>query len=310
MDIAVFPFGVVVFSKEKIIDKFTPKEPVDSWMKKEINKKTEEFLKKYEGDMIQITPNLIKKYGLKLKVFKKQKFTKYLNSFYIDLTKNLIKQKLTREEFLIQGVESIEEINKTINLVYERLIEWFGLYFPESLTKIKNIEDFIKLADLKRKKSFGIDAKEIDIKIINEGFNQIKELINYKEKITNYVESLMKEFYPNLSDIATPLVGAKLISLAKGIKNLTRMASSKIQIIGAEKALFRYLKTGKKPPKHGAIFKHPLISKAKKSKRGKVARVLASKISICAKMDFYGTEKEYGKKILKEIEKKLGDMDE
>ena len=98
----------------------------------------------------------------------------------------------------------------------------------------------------------------------------------------------MQEVALNLRGLIGPILGARLISLAGSIEKLARFPSSTIQVLGAEKALFRALKTGARPPKHGVIFQHTLIHSAPWWQRGKIARVLAGKIAIAARIDMYG----------------------
>jgi nucleolar protein 56 len=86
------------------------------------------------------------------------------------------------------------------------------------------------------------------------------------------------------------MIGARLLSLAGGLEELSRLPASTVQVLGAEKALFRALKTGANPPKHGIIFQHPLIHRASWWQRGKVARVLAGKLSIATRIDAYSGE--------------------
>ena len=97
----------------------------------------------------------------------------------------------------------------------------------------------------------------------------------------------MKMLAPNLSELVGPLLAAKLISVTGGIENLAKLPSSSIQILGAEKALFRYKQGKGTPPKHGIIFRHPAVRSAKAKDRGKISRVLASKISLAAKADSF-----------------------
>ena len=97
----------------------------------------------------------------------------------------------------------------------------------------------------------------------------------------------MKEEAPNVSSLTGPILGARLIALAGGLENLAKMPSSTIQVLGAEKALFRSLTTGARPPKHGVLFQHALVHGAKRSLRGKISRVLAGKIAIAARIDAF-----------------------
>ncbi|MBI5391799.1 ATP-binding protein, partial [Candidatus Woesearchaeota archaeon] len=92
---------------------------------------------------------------------------------------------------------------------------------------------------------------------------------------------------PNLSTTATSLIGARLISHAGSLKRLAELPSSTVQVLGAEKSLFRHLKTGSKPPRFGVLFQHPLVAEAAENLKGKTARKLASKISIAVKQDYF-----------------------
>jgi nucleolar protein 56 len=104
-----------------------------------------------------------------------------------------------------------------------------------------------------------------------------------------------------------PLIGARLISIAGGINRLAIMPASTIQILGAEKALFRFRKEGGKPPKYGVIFQHPYIKKSSREKRGKIARIFASKISIAAKADVF-TKKDISKDLMKDLNNRIKEI--
>jgi nucleolar protein 56 len=104
------------------------------------------------------------------------------------------------------------------------------------------------------------------------------------------MDLLMDEVAPNVKAIVGSLLGARLIALTGGLANLARMPASTIQVLGAEKALFRSLKTGTRPPKHGIIFQHTLIHEAKRWQRGKMARAIAGKLAIAARTDAYSSK--------------------
>ena len=95
---------------------------------------------------------------------------------------------------------------------------------------------------------------------------------------------------PNLSSLVGPVLSARLMSVVGGLDELSRLPSSTIQVLGAEKALFRHLRTGAKPPKHGLIFQHPLVNRAPRKLRGKISRSLASKIAILSRVDCYSSD--------------------
>ena len=110
---------------------------------------------------------------------------------------------------------------------------------------------------------------------------------------------------PNISYLVGPIIGSRLITKAGGLKRLSKLPSGTIQVLGAEKALFRHLKDGSNPPKHGLIFQHPLIHRAPYWQRGKIARAFASKIALAAKMDEHSDKfvaEELKKDLLERIE--------
>ncbi|UCH02286.1 MAG: hypothetical protein JSV20_00335 [Candidatus Bathyarchaeota archaeon] len=117
----------------------------------------------------------------------------------------------------------------------------------------------------------------------------------------------MKEIAPNIQNLVGTTLGARLIVLAGGLDNLARKPASTIQVLGAEKALFRSIRTGTKPPKHGIIFQHKAVHQSPRWQRGKIARVLASKIAIAARFDAYnGTYK--GNKLKDDFERRLQEI--
>jgi nucleolar protein 56 len=100
----------------------------------------------------------------------------------------------------------------------------------------------------------------------------------------------MGKYCPNLLELAGATIAARLIELGKGLKHLALLPASTVQLLGAEKALFRHLKTGSRSPKYGVIINHPLIQSAPRDKRGKASRMLADKLSLCARLDYFKGE--------------------
>jgi nucleolar protein 56 len=158
-------------------------------------------------------------------------------------------------------------------------------------------KDFVDIA----KVSMGLDLSEEDGEMLKLYAEEIKNLYKLKEKTEKYIEVVMKEVAPNFSELAGPLLAARLISLVGGLDKLAKKPSSTIQLLGSEKALFRYLSGKGRSPKHGILFQSPYIQKAPMSKRGKIARILSSKLNIAVKMDYYGTE-DRSKKLKEELE--------
>lgn len=313
MKYKVTPFGIFIFKGNKIIHsklfEKNPKENAKILFSKEgieklIKKLKEE--KKIEAEELREPVNL---YELALNfgfVTDYKDFLNYMNSFFIEYTKLKMKTSYSIDKVISQVIDAIEELDKIINVLYERISELYGLYYPESLRKMKGVEKLVKFIceSKKREESIGYDVDEREINLFKKFASKILQVIELRKELQRYIEEVIKEFAPNLYHVAGPLLSAKLISLAGGLKNLASLPSSTIQVLGAEKALFRHLRKGTKPPKHGIILQHPIFKGLKKEKRGRIARILSSKIAIAAKADFY-TKKEIWEKLLEDIKSKV-----
>jgi nucleolar protein 56 len=245
-------------------------------------------------------------------------FNQLVSRINIELTKVEIKKAVGKDNLIMQTNGAIEELEKSINILVERLREWYGLHFPE-MDKI--VGDNEKYADIVKRfgprsridhpdlsyfrtKSMGVELSDVDAMAVQEFAAKIKDLYNLRKQLSDYMDELLKEAAPNTREVAGPALAAKLIGLAGGLEKLARMPSSTIQLLGAEKALFRHLHGRGKSPKHGIIIMHPLIQNAPMENKGKLARLLASKLSIAAKMDFY-SKTDKGKAMRKELEDKV-----
>ena len=228
---------------------------------------------------------------------------KFFHDFMVALCKIQIKNTFSEDKVIVKLVDLFETLKKIENYLFESLVEYYGLYNPEKVYKI-DLDEFLKIKNLKERDehSMGYDLKKEDLETIEELFKLLKEIKKKENDVEKKIEKKMKEFAPNLSKVATPILGAKLIYLSGSLKKLSELPSSTIQLLGAEKALFRHLRTGARPPKYGILLFHPLMNKTKK--KGKLARVLASKIAIASRVDFYGKEF-IGDKLLKEVEEKI-----
>ena len=153
--------------------------------------------------------------------------------------------------------------------------------------------------------SIGADLEQEDLEPIRSLTHQAYDLYHLRKSHLEYISIIMDELCPNLKAVCGVLTGAKLMEHAGSLKRLSQMPASTIQVLGAESALFRHMKTGAKPPRHGIIVHHPLISQAPDRMHGKIARALADKISIAAKVDYF-KGKFIGDKLKKELEEKFG----
>ncbi|MHC1590822.1 MAG: C/D box methylation guide ribonucleoprotein complex aNOP56 subunit [Candidatus Helarchaeales archaeon] len=266
--------------------------------------------KKIRGDL----PAFARKVGSEIKDIKA--FQRDLNFL---ITKRKIKHTAEgvegKDKLIIQAIETIDQLDKTINILVSRLREWYGLHFPELDKKVSNHQRYLKYAQLRRsqfdektlqqigisretaikavqlaKNSMGSNLGDLDFKAIQSFARRIQDLYALRSELAQYVEALMKVVAPNINGIVGPLLGARLISLGGGLSTLATKPSSTMQILGAERALFRSLKTGAKPPKHGIIFQWEPVHSSKWWLRGKIARALASKLTIAARVDAYSGE--------------------
>lgn len=212
------------------------------------------------------------------------------------------KESASEDKHLIQAINSIDEIDETISKLIERIREWYALYFPE-MDVIRNNEAYIKLISQNKTKEKIIEARPdafpnnvldleedinpIDLEIMNKYANSIYEVQKTRSELEEYIDTKMEAIAPNLRLLVGSSLGAKLISHAGGLKRLATYSSSTVQIMGAEKALFRHLKSGDRPPKYGLIYQHPQVRGAKWWNRGKIARMLAGKISLAARRDVF-----------------------
>lgn len=163
---------------------------------------------------------------------------------------------------VVNAVRSLETLEEVTNLINERCRDW---------------ED-------------GLGESRSDPKPLVELKEASDDLQDTKDSLREFIEAKMWQVAPNLSELATPLLGARLISLAGGLEDLAKMPSSTVQVLGAEDALFRHLQDGTPPPKHGVIYLHPYVRNTSKENRGSAARAVAGKLTIGARIDYYSGE--------------------
>jgi len=311
-------------------DNFNVVETVD-YAKRDILKIDKELS---EGKLTENENNLLKKYKDAIFVVKKERGFKsdpkklfyvleklyeqkeYLKNreILMDITAEKLRKSVSHENFLIQAINNINEIDKAANLLAKRLREWYEYYAPEVSRKIEHHEKFVEiileksreqlLKEIKEEKTIGADLEKNDLEQIKKLAEKIKLLYKLRTEYEKYIENIMKEHYPNINAVAGPTIGAKLIAIAGSLKRLVDFPSSTVQLLGAEKALFRHIKTGSRPPKYGVIINHPIVANAPQKEKGKTARALADKISIAAKIDYFKGSF-YGDKLKKQLEEKF-----
>ncbi len=255
----------------------------------------------------------------KLNLFKDElELNEFLTEVGRELTRLKLKASVGRDALVIQAVDAWEELNKTINVHVERLREWYGLYFPEMEREKKDHRKFVELvarfgfrekmpeAKLKElaNSTVGMDLEEQDVLMMQNFARVIDNLFKMRDELETYIDETLKQVAPNLRAVAGPMLAAKLLALGGSLEKLAKMPSSTIQLLGAEKALFRFLRGKGKSPRHGVIFLHPLIQRAPDKFRGKIARLLAAKLTMAVRIDYYGGEF-IGDKLKEELEEKV-----
>ncbi len=196
------------------------------------------------------------------------------NSRLRELALKLVRRQLiaqaTREQDLLQAVEALDDLSAATNLLDERLYEW------SRLTR----DEIVHGKDL----AVALSENEIagDLAKAALGLRESRQALEEK------VNAAAIDIAPNLSRLAGPVLAARLISRSGGLRHLAEMPASAIQVMGAEKSLFKHLGGHAPSPKHGLIFRHPAVGGAPKKLRGKTARALAGKLAIAARLDYFG----------------------
>ena len=260
-----------------------------------------------------------------------------LRQFALDFSSSKVRRISEKLDLHIsQSINALDELDKIINVIGARLREWYGLHFPELDYLIQNIftyAEIVKLSgnrnniDLNMLENLGIESKRADMilvalqrskggDILEENLSIIKKLANevimqteLRKILAHQIEEMMEKIAPNIKELLTATVGARLMAKAGSLQKLSVMPASTIQIIGAEKALFRSLKTGAPPPKHGILFQHPILHSAPKWQRGKMARAIASKVAIAARIDLF-RDGEKDLHISEQLNKRIAEIQE
>jgi len=237
---------------------------------------------------------------------------KLLSGISIARTKSKISKIEKRDKLIIQAVSLIGDLDKILNMLTERLREWFGMHYPE--LRIVDHERFVKkVAEKGRRenfddfeKSMGIEIGDDDAEMIQRYAKELYNMYSLRNDTEKYLNKIVPEEIPNLASLLGNVLAARLLANAGSLERMAKMSSSTIQLLGAEKSLFKFLKDKsiKKPPKFGIIFTHPDISMSKKDLQGKIARLMASKLTVAARADFYSKE-DISEELVRDYNEKL-----
>ncbi len=253
----------------------------------------------------------------------------------IEQARGKIKEAYSSEEYvLMQAINAYLELNKSLNLANERLSEWSGIYLPEveitSPTVLANlaaavadkdysserigkiIEDPKKAEEVSRKigASAGRSITDDESKVLRSFADQAMRMQQTMAELSEYIKLAAKRLMPNVTYLTDEMIAAELLARAGSMERLAMLPASTIQLLGAEKALFKHIKYGSKPPKYGVLFKLPEVTAAPRYLKGKIARAYATKITIALKADHFSKRfiAEQLKKDLNETIKKMKEM--
>jgi len=241
-----------------------------------------------------------------------------------------------KDVHVIRAVSALNDLDSTFNLLAENVIEWYSSHFPELSKVIKDNESHLKIVKeigerekISQKtlsKTLGENekaalleekaAKSMGSPIPKQALEQLQllagnalKLKEERKEIQDFIASEIEKMAPNFSKVAGPIMAARLMAQASGLKQLAMMPASTIQLLGAEKALFRHLKNKKsKGPKYGILYGHPLVKKVPGKHKGKVARTLASKLVLAIRADYFGNKKDISKEMNQELEERIKNL--
>jgi len=222
------------------------------------------------------------------------------------------------DTMIVQAVSLLDDLDKELNNYIMRCREWYGWHFPEmgkvvtdNLAYVRTVQKMgmrvnaasTDLSEILPEEvevavkeaaeiSMGTEISEVDLLNIKHLCEQVVEIQEYRDQLYTYLKNRMVAIAPNLTVLVGELVGARLISHAGSLMNLAKHPASTVQILGAEKALFKALKTKHDTPKYGLIYHAQIVGQSATALKGKVSRMLAAKASLACRVDALGEDAE------------------
>lgn len=241
------------------------------------------------------------------------------------------------DNMVIQSISLIDQLDKDINTFAMRVREWYSFHFPELIKVVPENHLYVKCVDvIKNRKTMPEDIKEqlenilmdsdkaqnvIDLARSSMGMEispldmenvtvfacRVNSLMNRRKELMEYLKLKMHNVAPNLAALIGETVGARLIAHAGSLINLAKFPASTVQILGAEKALFRAIKTRGNTPKYGLIYHSTFIGRAGKTNKGRISRYLANKCSVATRIDCFRDipTEVFGSKLRQQVEDRL-----
>ena len=195
---------------------------------------------------------------------------KYLRKASIIQTEKKILDSLTLDKHLIQAIQALDDAHTSLNLISERLCTWYSHTTGEPRYTVDKLLSKTSLS--------------FPIQNLKTTYLQLQNLM---ETLSAHIDEEAPKVFPEMVKLLDSQLTVRLVSCAGSLAKLARLPSSTIQLLGAEKALFRHMSDGSLPPKHGILYQHPSVKGVQRKIKGKVTRTLASKVAIAAKIDYY-----------------------
>lgn len=235
--------------------------------------------------------------------------------------KEELRKDVPRDKVVVRTVKYLEKVSNDLDEEIQVFRDWYEIHFPEFVEQIQDNEHFLKLltdgVERSEVKGFESLAEEStgamlaseDFEALEIGLEDLRNKAEMREELEEYIEDVVEEEMPNLTAFMEPMLVAKLLAHAGSLETLAKKPASTVQMYGAEKALFRYLKGEGTPPKHGVIYEHRFVNNLPEDKRGKMSRFMANKISIAARLDFYDGDFK-GDQLREEITEKYHELED
>lgn len=224
---------------------------------------------------------------------------------FIEKAKKELKESYKQDAYIIQAVRSLDDLDSTNALVFQRLEEWIKIHFPnmpfvgeDAAYYVANMDDRkalcerwpkekVEALEEKKQSGFGAGLAGKDEEAVQKLASLLLQSYETRKVLEDYVGSASAKLMPNVCALIDGVLAAKLLSIAGSVEKLAFFPASTLQVLGAEKALFKHLRKGTLPPKHGLLFQSPYVNGQPFDKRGKAARSLAAKLAIALKADAF-----------------------
>lgn len=264
-----------------------------------------------------------------------EEYNNLVKEISISLSKKRVTDTSQRiDKNVVHGILSMDDIDKTTNLFASRIREWYGVHFPEIIKEVQSnptlckiitdigirekfTEEAVKHFGFSNEKSklivhlaktsMGAKFEESDLSPLQDVAHKTTLLFEERDKLDAYIEREIGRIAPNMQAVVGSAIAARMIALAGGLRELAMKPASTIQLLGAEKALFRALKTGAKPPKHGIIYQMPELHSCSWWQRGNISRAIAGRLTIAVRVDAFQGEF-IGDKLKSDVDKKIEEI--